>query len=237
MFLTNPARTLRVARFVPCTEAEGPHRRFALWVQGCSLRCPGCCNPGLFDLGAGSHMTLDDLARALTDAARRLHVEGLSVIGGEPLEQAAGVTALAAHARTLGLGVIVYSGYEPHELPARPGFGALWHQIDTLVTGRYDRTRPDRRRAFVGSTNQRLLHRTPRYADPTLWRGRQAAELRIHATGEVSAVGMPRDLARLARTLRSSRPEGRQPLSSQDRMGAPCSSRSSTRGRNAQAVP
>ena len=36
---------LRVAQIVPFTEAEGPGRRFALWFQGCPLRCPGCCNP------------------------------------------------------------------------------------------------------------------------------------------------------------------------------------------------
>ena len=37
--------SLPVAQFVPRTEAEGPGRRFALWVQGCPLRCKGCCNP------------------------------------------------------------------------------------------------------------------------------------------------------------------------------------------------
>ena len=38
-------------RRVACTEAEGPFRRYALWTRGCSLRCPGCCNPGLFAPG------------------------------------------------------------------------------------------------------------------------------------------------------------------------------------------
>ena len=35
---------LNLASFVACTESEGPGRRAALWVQGCSKRCPGCCN-------------------------------------------------------------------------------------------------------------------------------------------------------------------------------------------------
>ncbi|HZI36693.1 MAG TPA: 4Fe-4S cluster-binding domain-containing protein, partial [Acidimicrobiia bacterium] len=36
---------VRVLRFLPATDAEGPGRRAALWVQGCSIRCPGCFNP------------------------------------------------------------------------------------------------------------------------------------------------------------------------------------------------
>ena len=40
-----PERVLSVAQIVSCTEAEGPGKRFALWFQGCPLRCPGCCNP------------------------------------------------------------------------------------------------------------------------------------------------------------------------------------------------
>src|ERR1700677_380389 len=36
---------VQVAQIVAMTEAEGPGRRFALWFQGCPLRCAGCCNP------------------------------------------------------------------------------------------------------------------------------------------------------------------------------------------------
>ncbi|RME67683.1 MAG: 4Fe-4S cluster-binding domain-containing protein, partial [Nitrospirae bacterium] len=35
---------LNLADIVECTEAEGPGRRFALWVQGCPIRCQGCWN-------------------------------------------------------------------------------------------------------------------------------------------------------------------------------------------------
>jgi len=48
-----PELTLQVAQIVPCTEAEGPGRRFALWFQGCPLRCPGCCNPEFIPFAGG----------------------------------------------------------------------------------------------------------------------------------------------------------------------------------------
>ena len=52
---------LQVAQIVPCTEAEGPGRRFALWFQGCPLRCPGCCNPEFIPFAGGESKTLGDV--------------------------------------------------------------------------------------------------------------------------------------------------------------------------------
>src|SRR5204863_7524385 len=52
---------LRVPTIVADTEAEGPGRRLALWAQGCTIRCPGCCNPEMFTTKGGTEMTVDDV--------------------------------------------------------------------------------------------------------------------------------------------------------------------------------
>jgi len=44
---------VRVARFIARTGAEGPGTRSALWVQGCTIRCPGCFNPHLWGARGG----------------------------------------------------------------------------------------------------------------------------------------------------------------------------------------
>ncbi|HEY8504811.1 MAG TPA: 4Fe-4S cluster-binding domain-containing protein, partial [Gemmataceae bacterium] len=44
---------LSIAQTVACTEAEGPGKRFAVWFQGCPLRCPGCCNPEFLPFKGG----------------------------------------------------------------------------------------------------------------------------------------------------------------------------------------
>src|SRR6187549_3882458 len=108
---------LRVAAIVEDTCAEGPGRRLALWVQGCTIRCPGCCNPEMFVADGGTAMAIDELDARL---ARTSGIEGVSILGGEPFEQPAGVAAFARRVKQRGLTVMVYSGYTMAELRARP---------------------------------------------------------------------------------------------------------------------
>jgi len=153
---------LRVAQAVPDTEAEGPGRRFALWVQGCTLNCPGCCNPEMFADRGGELVEPAALAARI---AATPGIEGLSVLGGEPFQLAAAVAELCRAVRAAGLSVMVYSGYTLEELRALPGEGpaALLAQVDLLADGRYRRELPETRRRWLGSSNQSLHFLTPRY--------------------------------------------------------------------------
>src|SRR5690349_2696176 len=103
--------SLRIAQIVPCTEAEGPGKRFALWFQGCPLRCPGCCNPEMLPFEGGQPMSLDAVVELLRATAAEHPLEGITLLGGEPLAHAAGGAALARAAHTLGLNVMAFSGY------------------------------------------------------------------------------------------------------------------------------
>jgi anaerobic ribonucleoside-triphosphate reductase activating protein len=189
--------TLAIAGWVPCTQAEGPHRRFALWVQGCTLACPGCCNTELWSKADARTIEVSALVLAVLAARERWSIEGVTVVGGEPLEQLDGVAAFAEGALALALGVIVFTGFTIERARALPGFASLWRSVDTLVDGRFDaRARAAETRRFVGSTNQRLVHRTARYADPALWHGPRTAELVVGDDGKHRIVGDP-DVARI----------------------------------------
>src|SRR3954462_9156895 len=100
--------TLQVAQTVACTEAEGPGRRFALWFQGCPLRCPGCCNPEMLPFAGGRRVSLAEILAQVRAAAGQ-GVEGITLLGGEPLAHAAGAAVLAREVRLLGLTVMVFS--------------------------------------------------------------------------------------------------------------------------------
>ena len=88
-----PDTLLSLAQIIPSTEAEGPGRRFALWFQGCPLRCPGCCNPEMLPFQGGRQLPLMQVLELL-NAAREDGVEGLTLLGGEPLAHAVGAATL-----------------------------------------------------------------------------------------------------------------------------------------------
>lgn len=191
---------LRVAKVIPQTTAEGPFERCALWVAGCDLACPGCCNPTLFDSSAIEATPPGELAGIL-ERARRAGVEGVTILGGEPLQQPEGLAWFCAQAQRLGLGVIVFTGYTLENAKTHPTFDRVWAQIDTLVDGPFDVRQPEQRRRFIGSANQRLHHRTQRYAARALWHGPQRIEVRVDVRGQVEVHGLPRAVSRLTRAL------------------------------------
>lgn len=190
--------TLRVAAFLKVTEAEGPGRRAALWVQGCSIRCPGCCNPHLFSAEGGQEREVSAVVAEIAEV--RSEIEGVTFLGGEPFEQAAPLADLAREVRQLGLSVMTFTGYTLEELRARPepAVGALLASTDLLVDGRYEAALPERTRRWAGSTNQRFHFLTARYA-PGVERisaeiPERTVEARISPGGHVLLTGWPERL-------------------------------------------
>jgi anaerobic ribonucleoside-triphosphate reductase activating protein len=169
---------LRTARVIAETEAEGPGRRFAVWLQGCPLRCPGCCNPEMLREEGGVWREVDSLARELEEA----DVEGLTLLGGEPFAQAPAAAALARAARRQGRSVMVFSGFTLAELRARPDAGELLEACDLLVDGPYLRARPEPAggRRWIGSANQVMHFFGDRYApDEPRFRAANTVEIRL----------------------------------------------------------
>ncbi len=199
------ARPLHVAQIVADTEAEGPGRRFAVWVQGCPMRCPGCCNPGMLRFEGGEPIDASALAaRAVATPG----IEGLSLLGGEPFAQAEGCAALATAVRAAGLSVMVFSGFTLAELDVKKaageaGVAELLDACDLLVDGRYVRESPDGERRWIGSTNQQLHVLGDRYRrDDPAFRARNTVEIRLRR-GELVVNGWPSLAGRVVRTTPS----------------------------------
>jgi len=193
---------LRVAQVVPRTEAEGPGQRFAVWVQGCTLRCVGCCNPEMFPREGGERVAVRELARRV---ARTVGIEGISLLGGEPFEQAEACARFARLVGAAGLSVTVFTGYTRAELDARRGAAGvadLLSACDLLVDGRFDSDRSDASRRWVGSSNQVVHFLTPRYSasDPRFF-ATNTAEIRL-SRGELTMNGWPGLVPELLRKAR-----------------------------------
>lgn len=183
-------QTIRTGSIVERTEAEGPGVRFAIWVQGCSIRCPGCFNPHFWGTHGGTEQLVSDLAQRVAAA----NVEGITFLGGEPFEQADGLAQLAAAVRGQGLSVMTFTGYDRAFLEsslAPSGAGDLLAATDLLIDGRYDAATPDTLRPWVGSTNQRFhfLTNRYRYLEESLPSLRDTVEIRLAPDGQVTLNG------------------------------------------------
>ncbi len=182
---------LRVAQMIDDTEAEGPGRRFALWVQGCSLRCAGCCNPEMFSADKGG--ALHDVAALVERVLAVADLEGISVLGGEPFEQPEALVVLCRALREAGRSVMIYSGFTLAELRGKqsPHVDALLGQVDLLVDGRFEQTKPESTRRWIGSTNQTLHFLSPRYSkDDPRFTTPNTVELRF-VNGQLTINGWP----------------------------------------------
>jgi anaerobic ribonucleoside-triphosphate reductase activating protein len=196
---------LQVAQIVPCTEAEGPGKRFALWFQGCPLRCPGCCNPEFLSFTGGQSQSLQELTELLQQSQERGGIEGITLLGGEPFAHAKSAAAFAQAACNLGLSIMVFTGYTLEELRTKPDAAELLAHTDILVDGPYIREQPDTTRRWIGSTNQRIHFLTDRYRLDDQWRQRNTLEIRV-AGNEIQVNGFPaRQAVGLWKSLASQR--------------------------------
>lgn len=154
-----------VARFLASTRAEGPGERTAVWVQGCTIRCPGCFNPHMWSFRGGTPTGAAELTARILDC----RTDGLTLLGGEPFDQAAALARVAAGVRAAGRSVMTFTGYTREELrravaDGRADVAALLAATDLLVAGPFQADRIDRVRPWVGSTNQEFVLLTDRIA-------------------------------------------------------------------------
>jgi anaerobic ribonucleoside-triphosphate reductase activating protein len=164
------------------SRANGPGTRFVVWLQGCSLGCPGCFNPGTHDASGGEAIEVDALL------ARIGPVDGLTLSGGEPLEQPGAALALLRGARARGLSTLIFSGFTIDEIRARPLGAEVLAELDVLIDGRYVST--DRLATGLrGSANQRIHLLTARHTLAEV-EATPVAEVRIDRKGAVVLTGV-----------------------------------------------
>lgn len=180
---------MRVHRIIKRTAVDGPGVRFCVWVQGCTRHCRGCFNPDTWDPDGGYDASVEEIARkiAATDG-----IEGITLLGGEPFEQAEECAQLCEWAHGHGLSVVAFSGCTLEELQA--GGDArrrLLAAVDLLMDGAYVEELQDFSRPWIGSSNQRYHFLTDRYSMADVENGRRGVEVRLRKSGEIVVSGMP----------------------------------------------
>ncbi len=169
------------------SRANGPGTRFVLWFQGCSLACPGCFNPKTHETDVGEIRPIDKLVEEIL--AEGAAIEGITLSGGEPLEQARATLELVRAVRAESdLSILVFSGYAIEEIQTLAHGAEVLARIDVLIDGRY--LAPQRLgRHLRGSRNQRVHLLSKRYTRADV-DATPDAEIRIDHQGRITLTGV-----------------------------------------------
>ena len=180
------ANRLKVHAFEPLTRANGPGRRCCLWLQGCSLGCAGCFNPATHSTSAGQWHDVGEVFNWITADP---NIEGLTVSGGEPLQQSLSVLELLSLVREkTDLSVLVFTGFTTEELACSGTLSRLDKLVDVLIAGRYVENAAWRS-GLIGSRNQNVHFLSQRYCEDDL-AAVPVSEVTISADGQVSITGI-----------------------------------------------
>lgn len=146
-----------VARILYPVEVLGPGRRIGLWLSGCGRRCRGCSNPELWTRREDQAISAARVGALLRRLAQDHPVDGVTVTGGEPMDQADELARLLPLLSALTGDILLYSGYTLEALRARkdPATDEVLRRIAVLVDGEY-REEMNGGLPLRGSANQRI---------------------------------------------------------------------------------
>ncbi len=138
--------------------ANGTGIRSTVFVTGCSRHCVNCFNPEYQDPAAGQEWTEKE-TKQLLEWLQAPTNSGLTLLGGEPMENTEDLTALVKTVKAAlpYKSVWVYSGFTYEEIMADPKKKALADVCDVLVDGPFVDALKDPGLYFRGSSNQRVI--------------------------------------------------------------------------------
>ena len=174
---------LRLGFQIERSEIYGPGIRSVYWLQGCTLACEGCWNTQFWPSKGGDLIDVDRLLSELTD---RQDIDGITLLGGEPLQQAPQVEKLMIGCKKLGLTVFLYTGYEVHELTST--MQRCVDLADIVVLGRFVQALRNTNLRWRGSENQRIMINNPKYSYMDMSEQNEV-EIHLDTSGGVSVVG------------------------------------------------
>lgn len=140
--------------------ANGPGIRVSVFVTGCTHHCPECFNGEYQDFQAGELWTEKETQQVL-DYLSHPQVQGLTLLGGEPLQNVEGLLEVVKAVRERfgnEKDLWIYSGYTLEQILKNEKMKELVSYCDVLVDGLFVNALKDLKLRFRGSSNQRILN-------------------------------------------------------------------------------
>lgn len=133
--------------------ANGPGIRVSLFVSGCTIHCQGCFNKESWDFNAGKPFT-DKIQEDIIKLLQEPYINGLSILGGDPLEPKNQDTVLSlvkAVKDSTSKSIWLWTGRIYKQVKDNP----ILKYIDVLIDGPYIHSlKPVQ---YAGSANQNII--------------------------------------------------------------------------------
>jgi anaerobic ribonucleoside-triphosphate reductase activating protein len=139
----------------------GPGNRVVIWVAGCRKCCKGCISPEMQDPKAGTMIDTVVLASHLFKLTHS--IEGITISGGEPFDQAEALSELLHIIKFYKpeWNILVYTGYLLAAVRKKEFCYSLLDMTDVLIDGLFRKDIPSRH-PLSGSGNQRVTFMSER---------------------------------------------------------------------------
>ena len=138
--------------------SDGPGVRVSIFMQGCDFNCKNCFNQETHDFNGGKEFT-DETIEMVLDLCKEDYVEGLSILGGEPMNPTniGGTTKLAKafKERYPNKNLWAWTGYT-YESYLKDK--TVLNYLDVVVDGPYKDELHDPTLDWRGSSNQRVIN-------------------------------------------------------------------------------
>ena len=152
-----------IARILYPVKVLGPGNRIGIWFAGCHHKCKGCSNPELWKVDEKYFVTIEQVEKLIRTVAVEHEIDGFTITGGDPVEQAVELTNLLVRVADISQDVILYTGYQREELTSEAQMKLL-ERVSVLIDGEYKEELNDG--AFLrGSSNQSVHILSEQYRD------------------------------------------------------------------------
>ena len=144
----------------PLDITNGVGIRTTIFVTGCEHYCVDCFNKELWDFNSGKLYTVKTEQEIIKNIGNDM-IQGLSILGGEPLHPNNCVNVFKLTKRVKQLypkkDIWIWSGYTIEELGEMFNINRLLKYVDVLVDGKYEKKNRDMKLKYKGSSNQRVI--------------------------------------------------------------------------------
>ena len=144
-----------IARILYPVKVLGPGKRVGIWFAGCHHKCKGCSNPELWKADEKYFATIEQVEKLIRTVAVGQEIDGFTITGGDPVEQADELTDLLTRVADISQDVILYTGYQIKELTSEAQIKLL-DRISVLIDGEYKEELNDG--AFLRGSSNQIIH-------------------------------------------------------------------------------